>query len=70
MELLVGLAESDGVTVLAVVHDVRLAAHFFPRMALLDDGRIAGDGTPPEVLTDQTVRTVFGVDPGLVQLPV
>jgi iron complex transport system ATP-binding protein len=70
MELLVSLAEIDGVTVLAVVHDVRLAAHFFPRMALLDDGRIVGDGAPQDVLTHQTVRTVFGIDPSLVQLPV
>ena len=69
MELLKSLAEDDGVTVLAVVHDVRLAAHFFPRMALLDDGRLVGDGAPDAVLTDEAIREVFGVEPKLVQLP-
>ena len=70
MELLVDLAERDGVTVLAVVHDVRLAAHFFPRLALLDGGRMAADGPPGEVLTADRIRAVYGVDPRLVQIPV
>jgi iron complex transport system ATP-binding protein len=70
MELLVALAEQDGVTILAVVHDVRLAAHFFPRLALLDDGRLVADGPSAEVLTADRIRAVYGVDPRLVQLPV
>jgi iron complex transport system ATP-binding protein len=70
MELLVDLAERDGVTVLAVVHDVRLASHFFPRVALLEEGRLMGDGAPADVLTADNIRAVFGVDPRLVQIPV
>ena len=70
MELLVDLNERDGTTVLAVLHDLGLAAHFFPRLVLLDRGRIVADGAPDEVLTPDRIRDVFGVDPGLVRLPV
>ena len=36
MELLRDLAQRDGVTVLAVLHDLALASHFFDRLLLLD----------------------------------
>ena len=44
MELLVGLNERDGTTVVAVLHDLALAAHFFPRVIVMDGGRIVADG--------------------------
>jgi iron complex transport system ATP-binding protein len=68
MELLVDLNERDGTTILAVLHDLGLATHFFPRLILLDRGEIVADGTPSEVLTGERIRDVFGVDPELVRL--
>ena len=68
MDLLVDLNERDGTTVVAVLHDLGLAAHFFPRLVLLDHGRIIADGTPSDVLAPGRIRAVFGVDPGLVRL--
>ncbi len=69
MELLVDLNERDGTTVLAVLHDLGLAAHFFPRLVLLDGGRIVADGSAADVLSPDRIRDVFGVDPALVRLP-
>ena len=69
MELLVDLNERDGSTVLAVLHDLGLASIFFPRLVLIDAGRIVADGTPAEVLTPERIRDVFGVDPSIVRLP-
>ena len=66
MELLRDLSTRDGVTVLAVLHDVSLASHFFPRLLLLDRGRLLADGTPGAVLTPARIRTAYGVDPALV----
>jgi ABC-type cobalamin/Fe3+-siderophores transport system ATPase subunit len=68
MELLVDLNERDGTTILAVLHDLGLAAHFFPRLILIDRGEIVADGPPTEVLTAERIREVFGVDPDLVRL--
>jgi iron complex transport system ATP-binding protein len=53
----------------AVLHDLGLAATFFPRLVLLDHGRIAADGPAREVLSDDRIRAVFGVDPAMVRLP-
>ena len=69
MELLVDLNQRDGTTVIAVLHDVGLAAGFFGRIVVLDHGRIVADGPPAAALDDQVIREVFGVDPALVRLP-
>jgi iron complex transport system ATP-binding protein len=65
MRLLGELNERRGTTVLAVLHDLSLARHFFPRLVLLDEGRIVADGAPDEVLTPERVAAVFGVDVAL-----
>ena len=69
MELLVEL-NRDGTTIVAVLHDLALAAHFFPRIVVLDGGRIVADGPPTETLDAARIRGVFGVDPALVRLPI
>jgi len=70
MRLLRRLSEEDGVAVLAVMHDVALAGHFFERVCLLHEGRLVADGPPADVLTPERIRQVYGVDPRFVQLPV
>src|SRR5439155_13929659 len=69
MELLADLNARDGTTILAVLHDLGLAAAFFRRLVLLDRGRIVADGEPVDVLSGERIRTVFGVDPAMVRLP-
>lgn len=60
MQLLQGLAR-DGMGVVAVIHDLSLAVRCFPRLILLDDGAIVGDGPATEVLTAETIKRVFQV---------
>ena len=67
MELLRDLNERDGTAMVAVLHDLGLAAHFFPRLVVLEQGWVVADGEPTEVLTDDRIRETFGVDPGLVR---
>jgi iron complex transport system ATP-binding protein len=69
MELLVDLNERDGTTVMAVLHDLTLAALFFPRVVLLDQGAVVADGPPADVLSPDRIRDVFGVDPAMVRVP-
>ncbi len=63
--LLTRLAE-EGCTVLAVLHDLSLASQAFPRLVLLDQGRLIADGPPREVLTPARIREVYAVDPRFV----
>lgn len=66
MELLRDLARRDSVAVLAVLHDMTLVRHFFPRLLLMSEGRLVADGPPERVLAADRIREVFGVDPSLV----
>ncbi|HET7829618.1 MAG TPA: ABC transporter ATP-binding protein [Candidatus Limnocylindrales bacterium] len=68
MELLRDLNERDGTSLVAVLHDLGLAAHFFPRLVVIDHGRIVADGPARDVLSDELIRDVFNVEPGLVRL--
>ena len=68
MELVGDLNTRDGTTILAVLHDLGLASHFFPRLILLDRGRVVADGAPADVLAPERIREVFGVDPSFVRL--
>lgn len=68
MELLRDLNERDGTTVIAVLHDLHLAARFFPRIVLVDRGAVVADGTPERVLSSERLREVFGVDPAMAGL--
>lgn len=52
---------TEGRTVLAVVHDLELAARYADRLLLLDDGRLRADGAPASVLTPSRIAEVFGM---------
>ena len=54
------LNREDGLTILAALHDVNLAAAVCPRLLLLHEGRIVADGPPEEVITPPLLRRVYG----------
>lgn len=58
-----------GLTVLAAVHDLNMAALYFDRLLLLKDGRLHADGPPWTVLTVEAIRDVFGVDARIAPHP-
>lgn len=60
---------SEGVGVLAVLHDLNLASQYADKVAVLEGGRILAYGTPFSVLTPDTVRTAFGHEVMVVQHP-
>ena len=45
-----------------VSHDLNLAAIHCRRLALLSHGRIVADGSPTEVVTEENLENVYGVD--------
>jgi len=69
MELLRELNVRDGTTIVAVMHDLRLAAHYFPRTLVLADGRLVKDAPPDQALAPDVIREIFGVDPALLAMP-
>ncbi len=56
------VAARGGLCVVAVLHDLNLAAAACDRIAVLSAGRIAAEGPPSAVLTAERVREVWGTD--------
>lgn len=55
-------AEADrGATVIAVLHDLTLAARWCDRLLLIDQGRLVADGSPRDVLSPERIGAVYGV---------
>ena len=59
LELVTRLNASEMLTVVAVLHDLTIAAMYFPRIAFLRAGRVVADGPPRAVVTEATVGAVF-----------
>ena len=60
----------DGLTAIAAIHDLNLAARYCDRMVLLSSGRVLAEGTPEQVLEQETVREAFGVESSVYRDPV
>ncbi|MGI0139710.1 MAG: ABC transporter ATP-binding protein [Thermoplasmata archaeon] len=56
-----GLARRRGVTVVAALHDLNLAARFADRIVVLSHGRVVADGPASSVLSEELLRRVWGV---------
>jgi len=55
------LAARGGLCVVAVLHDLNLAAAACDRVVVLSRGRVVVEGTPSDVLTEERVREVWQV---------
>jgi iron complex transport system ATP-binding protein len=60
LELVDAARQERSLTVLSAVHDLTLAGQFADRLLLLDGGRVAATGAPPDVLRDDVLRPHFG----------
>jgi iron complex transport system ATP-binding protein len=61
--------QRDELTIVAVLHDLNLAALYCDRLAVLCDGQIYGVGTPSELLSPSLVEAVYGTTPEVVVHP-
>lgn len=66
---LVARSASQGVGVLVVLHDLNLAAQYADRLLLMKEGRIVGEGTPDEVMTEKQIGAVFNLRAKVVRNP-
>lgn len=62
MDLIKSLNKNEGMTVIAVLHDVNMAARYCDRIALLSGGWLEAIGPPSEVLTPEIIESAYGVD--------
>ena len=59
----------DGTAIVAVVHDLNLAARFADRLVLMSNGAVAAEGAPDEVLDGKVLTAVYAYPISVVPNP-
>ncbi|MHB9781582.1 ABC transporter ATP-binding protein [Streptococcus sp. 10F2] len=70
LELLAELNQTQGKTIVMVLHDLNLAARFSHRLLAMKDGHIAFEGAVSEVMTTETLRSIFSIEAQILPDPV
>ena len=61
LDLLRELNREQGTTIVAVLHDLNLAARYADELVIMGDGRVIAHGTPSAVLTAEAVAEAFAL---------
>lgn len=62
-------AKKEKVAVIAVMHDINLAARFADRIVWMKAGQIIGQGNPDKVITPELLHTIYGVRGSIIRHP-
>ena len=68
LELLDVLRAEEGLTLVAAMHDLTLAAQYADRMLVLDAGKVAAIGAPADVVTEALVAGHYGASVDVVPI--
>jgi len=69
LDLLTDLNRARGTTIVMVLHDLNLAARYADHLVAMAGGRIHVSGPPQDVLTEDNVRLVFGLESRVITDP-
>ena len=58
----------EGYTVIQTTHNPEQSYQYSDRILTLQQGRVLAEGTPKEVLTEKTIRALYGVEVDVVSL--
>lgn len=70
LDVISELNRTRGTTVVIVLHDLNLAARYADHLVALRGGKIYAAGHPNEVVTERTVKDVFGMPSRVIPDPV
>ncbi len=59
LRILADLNETEGMTIVMVVHDLNLASEFCSRLVLVSDGKVVRTGEPRCVITSEVLSEVY-----------
>jgi len=60
------IVRHEGLTVLMTLHDPNLAMQFSDRVVMIDEGHIIAKGIPPDVLTVDNLKKIYGIDVAII----
>ena len=60
----------NGLTAIAAIHDLNMAARYCDRLVLLRSGRVLVEGPPEKVLSPEAIESAFGVKSAVYRDPI
>lgn len=70
LHILARLNQESGVTVVMISHDLNMTADFCSRVVLMEQGRIAADGAPNDVMTEEKLSAIYRCQVRVTREPV
>lgn len=62
LNLIKKLSMDEKLTVIAVLHDLNMAANYSDHIVMVKDGKMQYQGTPTEALTAGNIKSIFNID--------
>ena len=66
---IMNILKAQNITVFSSVHDLNIASYYCDKLVIMNHGEIVGFGTPEEVLTEDTIRSLFDIEPEISRDP-
>lgn len=63
------LSQQRGLTVIAVLHDINMAARYCDHLVALRGGETIAEGSPEALMTGETLERIYGIPMGIVSHP-
>ncbi|MEG3135206.1 Fe3+-hydroxamate ABC transporter ATP-binding protein FhuC [Rouxiella sp. T17] len=69
LALIQRLSHQKGLTVIAVLHDINMAARYCDRLVALRGGKMIAEGSPEAMMNGEVLEQVYGIPMGTVPHP-
>ncbi|WP_370511337.1 Fe3+-hydroxamate ABC transporter ATP-binding protein FhuC [Buttiauxella agrestis] len=63
------LSQERGLTVIAVLHDINMAARYCDNLVALRGGEMIAQGTPAQLMQSETLEKIYGIPMGILPHP-
>jgi iron-chelate-transporting ATPase len=63
------LSQERGLTVIAVLHDINMAARYCDHLVALRGGEMIAQGSPAEIMKSETLEHIYGIPMGILPHP-
>lgn len=63
------LSQQRGLTVIAVLHDINMAARYCDHLVALRGGEMIAQGNPAEIMQSETLEHIYGIPMGILPHP-
>lgn len=69
LALVHSLSQQRGLTVIAVLHDINMAARYCDYLVALRGGELIAQGEPAEIMRGETLEQIYGIPMGILPHP-